>query len=65
MFAVADAEALLQASIQAFCTSIQSLWVGQLLNWLGACIVLDRKACGSGRLHVRAPSSNSEILCRN
>lgn len=38
MFAVADGEALLQATIQAFCLSIQSLWERQLRNWLSACI---------------------------
>ncbi|MPV65603.1 hypothetical protein [Burkholderia sp. BE17] len=39
MFAVADGQALLQATIQAFCLSIQSLWERQLRNWLNACIV--------------------------
>lgn len=39
MFAVADGEALLQATIQAFCLSIQSLWERQLRNWISACIV--------------------------
>lgn len=38
MFAKADAEALLRATIQAFCLSIQSLWERQLRSWLSACI---------------------------
>ncbi|MGF6571129.1 hypothetical protein ABH945_003250 [Paraburkholderia sp. GAS333] len=38
MFAVADGEALLQATVQAFCLSIQSLWERQLRYWLSACI---------------------------
>ncbi|MCA8162069.1 hypothetical protein [Burkholderia cepacia] len=39
MFAVADGQALLQATVQAFCLSIQSLWERQLRNWLNSCIV--------------------------
>ncbi|WP_199028802.1 hypothetical protein [Ralstonia sp. ASV6] len=40
MFARADAEALLHATVQAFCLSIQSLWERQLRNWLCACIAV-------------------------
>ncbi|WP_175761484.1 hypothetical protein [Burkholderia anthina] len=39
MYAVADGQALLQATVQAFCLSIQSLWERQLRNWLNSCIV--------------------------
>ncbi|HEM7880089.1 TPA: hypothetical protein U2L31_006539 [Burkholderia contaminans] len=33
-FAHADAEALLQATIQAFCLAVQSIWERQLRTWL-------------------------------
>lgn len=38
MFAKAESEALLRATIQAFCLSIQSLWERQLRNWLSECV---------------------------
>ncbi|MDW9232924.1 hypothetical protein C7S15_9024 (plasmid) [Burkholderia cepacia] len=45
-FARADAEVLLQATIQAFCLAIQSIWERQLRDWISDCV----RHCG-GNAH--------------
>ncbi|CAB3972626.1 MULTISPECIES: hypothetical protein [Burkholderia] len=48
-FARADAEALLQATIQAFCLAIQSIWERQLRVWMCDCV----HYCGGDAQQVR------------